>query len=181
MRALQEVNKQKKTSLSTPAPPRVQIRHDNYNINPQSKLRPRAGVRGLDVLQKMKILMAFTQIFLGAIWSYYASINTLVMRTRAMSDAMQMEADLQRWATSKVSESELLEIFPENYSLRFGGESKNRNFRMMIEEIAVSSAPPIWPGVASILIGLAGVSSSFLDRRNKNAEQDAPSSVGQRS
>ncbi len=90
-----------------------------------------------------------------------------------MSDAMQMEADLQRWATDKVSESELMDIFPENYSLRFGGESKNRNFRMMIEEIAVSSAPPVWPGVASILIGIAGASSSFRDKRNKTAEQAA--------
>ena len=93
------------------------------------------------------------------------------MRIRAMSDAMQMEADLQRWATGKVSESELIEIFPENYSLIFGGESKNRNFRRMIEEIAVSSAPPVWPGVASLLIGLAGAVSSIRDKRDKNAEQ----------
>ncbi len=121
----------------------------------------------------MKILMAITLILLGAIWSYYATINATMMQTRAMSDAMQMEADLQGWAANKVSESELLEIFPENYSLRFGGESKNRNFRMMIKEIAASSAPPVWPGVASILIGLAGASSSFRDNRNKNAEQAA--------
>jgi hypothetical protein len=70
-----------------------------------------------------------------------------------------------------VSESELIEIFPENYSLIFGGESKNRNFRRMIEEIAVSSAPPVWPGVASLLIGLAGAVSSIRDKRDKNAEQ----------
>jgi hypothetical protein len=121
----------------------------------------------------MKTTMAITLILLGAIWSYYATIHAKVMRTRAMSDAMQMESDLQGWATGKVSESELLEIFPENYSLRFGGESKNRNFRVMIEEIAVSSAPPVWPGVASILIGLAGASTLFRNKRNKNAEQAA--------
>ena len=115
----------------------------------------------------MKTLMAITLILLGTMWSYYGTFNAKMMRIRAMSDAMQMEADLQRWATSKVSESELLEIFPENYSLRFGGESKDRNFRMMIEEIAVSSAPPVWPGVVSILIGIAGASSSFRDKRNK--------------
>jgi hypothetical protein len=121
----------------------------------------------------MKTLMAITLILLGTMWSYYATFNATMMRARAMSDAMQMEADLQRWATDKVSESELMDIFPENYSLRFGGESKNRNFRMMIEEIAVSSAPPVWPGVASILIGIAGASSSFRDKRNKTAEQAA--------
>jgi hypothetical protein len=115
--------------------------------------------------------MQVTLILLGTIWSYYASMNPRMMRVRAMSDASQMEADLKGWAMDKVSKSELLEIFPENYSLRFGGESKDKNFRMMIEEIAVSSAPPVWPGVVSILIGLAGAFSPFLDKRNKNAEQ----------
>ena len=86
---------------------------------------------------------------------------------------MAMEADLQIWATGKVSESELIEIFPEDYSLIFGGESRNRNFRKMIEEIAVSSAPPVWPGVASLLIGLAGAVSSIRDRRDKTQNKPA--------
>ena len=36
-----------KASLSTPALLRVRIRHDHSTFNPQSKPRPRAGVRGL--------------------------------------------------------------------------------------------------------------------------------------
>ena len=115
--------------------------------------------------------MPTSLVLLGTIWLYYATINATMMRTRAMSDAMQMEADLKGWAMGKVSESELLDIFPENYSLRFGGEIKNRSFRMMIEEIAVSSAPPVWPGVASILIGLVGAFASLRDKRKKKAEQ----------
>jgi hypothetical protein len=115
----------------------------------------------------MKILMAIALILLGAAWSYYATFNAAMMRTRAMSDAMQLEADLQGWARDKVSGSELLEIFPENCSLRFGGESTSRNFRKMIEEIAVSSAPPLWPGVMSILIGFAGALSRFRGRQKK--------------
>jgi hypothetical protein len=118
----------------------------------------------------MKTLLTITLILVGTIWSYYATFNVMMMRTRAMSDAMQMEVDLQRWATGKVSDSELFEIFPENDSLVFGGESKNRNFRKMIEEIAISSAPPLWPGVASLLIGLAGAVSSIRDKRYKNPE-----------
>jgi hypothetical protein len=126
----------------------------------------------------MKILMAISLILLGTIWSYYATINATMMRTRAMSNAEQMEADLQRWAISKVSESELLEIFPENYSLRFGGESNNRNFREMIEAIAVSSAPPLWPGLVSILVGLVGALSGIRASPSKTAEQDGTSNGG---
>jgi hypothetical protein len=117
----------------------------------------------------MKILMQATLIFFGVIWSYYATLNPRTMQIRAMSDASQMEADLNRWATGKVSESDLLEIFPEKNSLRFGGENKHRNYRTMIQEVAVSSAPPIWPGITSMLMGLAGLLSSMIYRPNKNA------------
>jgi hypothetical protein len=85
-----------------------------------------------------------------------------MMKGRALSDAMQMEANLKAWATDKVSESELLEIFPENYSLRFGGERKDRNFRKMIEDISIAGAPPLWPGLMSILVGLAGIVSTIF-------------------
>jgi hypothetical protein len=122
----------------------------------------------------MKILMATTLVFFGALWSYYATLHATLMRSRALSDAMQMEASLKAWATNKVSESELLEIFPENYSLRFGGERKDRNFRKMIEDISIAGTPPLWPGLMLILVGLAGVVSAIRDKRNKSAEQARP-------
>ena len=121
----------------------------------------------------MKMLMAIALILVGVIWSYYATFNATMMRTLALSDAMQLEADLNRWASGKVSESDRLEIFPENYSLRFGGESKDKNFREMIAGIAVSSAPPVWPGVASIVIGLVGAMSLIRGSQLKSAEQAA--------
>ena len=118
--------------------------------------------------------MATTLVFFGALWSYYATLHATLMRSRALSDAMQMEASLKAWATNKVSESELLEIFPENYSLRFGGERKDRNFRKMIEDISIAGTPPLWPGLMSILVGLAGVVFAIRDKRNKSAEQARP-------
>src|SRR5690606_26043717 len=88
------------------------------------------------------------------------------MRTRAMSDAMQLEANLKAWATQKVSEGKLVEsdveeLFPEGYSLRFGGEHPTQNFREMIDHIAISSAPPVWPGCFMIAIGILGVVHSI--------------------
>jgi hypothetical protein len=115
--------------------------------------------------------MVIALILFGAIWCYYATFNATMMRTRAVSDAMQLEADLDRWVSGKVSESDRLQIFPQNYSLRFGGESKDKNFREMIEGVAVSSAPPVWPGVASILIGLVGAVSLIRGSQPKSAEQ----------
>ena len=93
------------------------------------------------------------------------------MRTRAISDGMQLELNLKNWMDEKVSEGRLQEsdvnqIFPENYSLRFGGENPSRNFRQMIAEISKSSAPPTWPGVASILIGCIGAKT----RGNKKTD-----------
>jgi hypothetical protein len=119
----------------------------------------------------MKALMAVVLILFGALWSYYATLNASMMQARAMSDARQMEADLKAWAMDKVSEPELLEIFPENYALRLGGERKDRNFRKMIEDISISSAPPLWPGLLSVLTGLIGLVSALRDNRNKRTEQ----------
>ncbi len=91
---------------------------------------------------------------------------------------MQLEANLKGWASGKVSEgklteSDVQEIFPENYSLRFGGENLNKNFREMVEHIAQSSAPPIWPGVAIVSVGvIAAFRLPSPQKRNKKAEQD---------
>lgn len=107
----------------------------------------------------MKALLATTLIFLGGIWLFYATVVPVVMSTRAMSHAMQLEANLKGWASDKVLEGKLTEgdvreIFPENYSLRFGGENPNRNFREMVEHISRSSAPPIWPGIFLVVLGI---------------------------
>lgn len=83
-----------------------------------------------------------------------------------MSDALQLEADLKRWLAEKVSEgkldeSDVQELFPQD-SLRFGGEHKNRNFLEMIDHIAQSSAPPVWPGEFMIGIGILGMAHSLF-------------------
>ena len=111
--------------------------------------------------------MAITLILLGTLWTYYATLNASMIQTRAMSDAMQMEADLKAWATGKVSESELLEIFPEGYALRFGGERKDRNFRKMIGDISTSGVPPLWPGLLSVFAGLLALVSVIRDKKIK--------------
>jgi hypothetical protein len=123
----------------------------------------------------MKALMSATLIILGTLWVFYASIIPSVMRTRAMSNAMQIEANLKRWTSEKVydgrlQEGDVREIFPEGYALRFGGENPNKNFREMISDIARSSAPPTWPGVLSVLIGGAGAVSCFRARKTKQAQ-----------
>lgn len=126
----------------------------------------------------MKTLMIITLIVLGMLWVFFASAFPMAMRVGATSDAMQLERDLNVWATEKVaegklSESDVEEIFTEGYSLILGGERKDRNFREMIGHIAVSSAPPAWPGLVMILIGLLGaIHSIYLAFKNKRpAEQ----------
>lgn len=119
--------------------------------------------------------MATTLILLGGIWLHYATINPSIMRTRAMGDAAQLEMNLQRWAAGnisegKLSENDVKEIFPDGYTLVFGGGNPNKDFREMIGDIAQSSAPPVWPGVVSIVLGFIGAVYSFRTSRNKQAE-----------
>lgn len=119
--------------------------------------------------------MAASLILLGASWVLYATIVPPMMRNRAMSHAMQLEANLHRWTREKVIDGKLLEsdvreVFAEGYALRFGGENPNKNFREMISLIALSSAPPLWPGVLAVLIGGAGALSCF---RTRNHQQGA--------
>jgi|GEM_PF-2299741 len=127
----------------------------------------------------MKILMAASLILLGAFWILYATITPEVMKTRAMSDAMQLEANLKAWMTGKIhegklQESDIGEIFPEDYSLRFGGENPGKSFRQMISDISQSGAPPAWPGLFSILIGGAGAISCLgFSKKNKGEQADA--------
>jgi hypothetical protein len=129
----------------------------------------------------MKTMMISALILLGAFWWIYASNIPIVMRARAMSDAMTLESNLKSWADTKVLEgkldqSDLQYLFPEGSSLRFGGEHPSKNFREMIDHIAVSSAPPVWPGWIMIAVGiLGGIHSIYYAQIKKSAEQAAPS------
>ena len=81
--------------------------------------------------------------------------------TRAFSNTMQLEADLKAWTSEKASEGKLdqndvHEIFSEEQVLRFGGGTSESNFHEMIEDIVYSSAPPVWPGVVALLVGILG-------------------------
>ena len=114
---------------------------------------------------EMKALIIATQILIGGIWLFYATIVPSAARTGAISEGMALENELAGWASRKVVEgkltsSDIQEIFSDDYALRLGGESPKKNFREMIVDIAGSSAPPIWPGIILIVIG--GVSSVLL-------------------
>ena len=117
----------------------------------------------------MKGMMATTLVILGALWLYHATFIPKIMQTRAMSDARQLEANLQVWAEQKVHEGKLREddvagIFNDRYGLRLGGEKPNRNFREMIDDISQSSAPPGWPGVVALVVGIGGLVSCIMGR-----------------
>ncbi|QQL44086.1 hypothetical protein [Sulfuriroseicoccus oceanibius] len=108
----------------------------------------------------MKALVVTTFILLGGVWIFYATIVPSVMRVRAMSDAMAFQAALHRWASEKVvdgrlNEDDVKQIFPESYSLGIGGENSDHDFLAMIEHIAESSAPPVWPGAIMCAVGIA--------------------------
>ncbi len=127
----------------------------------------------------MKKIIVTTLILLGGIWLFYATIVPSVMRNRALSDAMQLEANLKGWASGKVAEgklteSDVREIFPGSYSLRFGGENPSRNFREMVERNAQSSAPPIWPGV--VIVSVAVITAFRLPSPTQ-AKQEAKQNV----
>lgn len=120
--------------------------------------------------------MIATLILMGGIWLLCATAVPFAMRTRAMSDAFQLEADLKGWADGKVwegklKESDVQELFPQNYSLRFGGELPTRNFREMIDHIAQSSAPPEWPGLLMIGVGILGTIHSFHTSKSEKRQK----------
>ena len=131
----------------------------------------------------MKALTVSTLIIFGGVWLYYTMFLASVARTSAMSDAMQLEADLIRWADDKIAEGKLkerdaLEIFPKNNSLRFGGENPRRNFREMIEHTALISTPPLWPGVILVVVGVVGAFRlPSASQKKRKAEQNLPPNV----
>jgi hypothetical protein len=93
---------------------------------------------------------------------FYSVALPMASETAAVSDAMQLESDLKNWADSKVREGKLknkdvLEIFPENYSLKLGGENPNHNFREMVADIATRNPLPTWPGILLLGLGTWGL------------------------
>ena len=112
-------------------------------------------------------------ILLGLTWLFYAAADAITSETAAMSDAMQLESDLKKWAESKVREGKLknedvLEIFPEGYSLILGGEQSDRNFREMVADIATRNYLPVWPGLIALAFGTVGL---FTTPKNRKAHQ----------
>lgn len=93
---------------------------------------------------------------------FYAVALPIASETAAMSDAMQLESDLKKWADWKVREGKLkkedvLEIFPEGYSLSLGGENPNQNFREMVADIATRNPLPALPGILALGLGAWGL------------------------
>lgn len=122
----------------------------------------------------MKKLTVPTLILLGLYWVFFATIIPKVMGTRATSDAASFQASLHNWMLGKIeegnlNESDLKDLFPDGYSsLRVGGEKKNENHFQMIERISQSSAPPVWPGFISILVGLTAAFNLKTDPAKEN-------------
>lgn len=124
--------------------------------------------------------MATTLILLGAFWILYSIVMPMAARANAYSHAAAFMSDLHEWALEKVQEGKLKDddiddIFPRGDSIRFGGENPKKNFHEMISDISVSSAPPVYPGIVAVIIGLLGLVSSFTDKRKRIAEQAASS------
>ena len=122
--------------------------------------------------------MPITLVLSAIIWIVYVTVGLKVARMAAMSEAMQVEANLKSWASAKVSqgklnESDVREVFPENESLRFGGEQPGRSFRQMIDHIAQSGAPPLWPGVLMGAVGLVGILRCLFGSRVKSESESS--------
>jgi hypothetical protein len=124
----------------------------------------------------MKVLMPIILVLSASLWIVYATVGLKVARLRAMSDAMQVEASFKSWASVKISEGKLderdvQELFPEDDSLRFGGEDPGRSFREMIDHIAQLSAPPLWPGLLMGAVGLVGILRCLFGSRVKSESE----------
>ena len=112
-------------------------------------------------------------ILLGVIWMFYSVALPMASETAAVSDAMQLESDLKNWADWKVREGKLrkedvLEIYPEGYSLKLGGENPNHNFREMVADISTRNPLPIWPGLIALILGIMGL---ITTTRTSKADQ----------
>lgn len=122
----------------------------------------------------MSKLLSIWLIFMSLIWVWHALPRGNAAKTRGLSSAMELEADLHRWATENASEEAVSEIFDEGRRLLLGGEHPTWSFREMIEHIATDAVPPEWPGIAGLVIGVAGLVQAFTSTgklsQNKSCE-----------
>ncbi len=118
----------------------------------------------------MPKLPSITLILIGALWLFYAYPVRTANETAAVSDAMQLEADLKGWADNNATKEAVDEIFSDGYSLKLGGETKNRSFRQMIRDTVARSSVPAWPGVLAVVTGAVTLVVS-VSQQNRKTEQ----------
>jgi hypothetical protein len=85
---------------------------------------------------------------------------------------------LKEWLEEKVTnghlvDSDISEIYEDDGSLRLGVDTaySRMNFSQMMDDSARSSAPPLWPGVLTVLIGFGGIFSLRAGQETQEAEQ----------
>ena len=97
-------------------------------------------------------------------WVLHSSLEGTTAKARGLSNAMQLEADLHRWATDNASKEAVSEIFDEDRRLLLGGEHPTWSFREMIGNIATEAVPPSWPGHVGLVWGVIGLLSGRKPR-----------------
>jgi len=91
----------------------------------------------------MKKLPSIWLIIMSVIWTHQVSIEGMAAKTRGLSSAMQLEAELYLWADMNAPNEAVREIFSEDRQLLLGGEHPTWTFREMIEHIATDSVLPL--------------------------------------
>ena len=115
----------------------------------------------------MKLIPPVTLILIGAFWLFHSLFLQMATTTSSASDAMQLELNLKNWMEEKRREGKLtnediIEVFPEGYLLALGGENPDQNFRELIEDISKRNPLPHWPGFIAICIGAFGLFTTNL-------------------
>lgn len=105
----------------------------------------------------MKSLPSVWLIFMSIVWMFHSSLEGTAAKTRGLSSATQLEADLHRWATQHASNEAVSQIFDEGRQLLLGGEHPTWTFREWIEHIATDAVPPSWPGLVGLMLGVLGI------------------------
>jgi hypothetical protein len=105
----------------------------------------------------MNKLPSIWLIFMSLSWLHQSILEGTAAKTRGLSSATQLEADLHHWATGNASKEAVSEIFDGDRRLLLGGEHPTWTFREMIENIATGSAPPRWPGLVGLFLGVVGL------------------------
>jgi hypothetical protein len=111
---------------------------------------------------------------LSMLWLFYAIPVKHAAMTSSVSHAMSLESDLKDWADQHANSEAVGEIFDHTYTLKLGGESKQKNFREMIRDISQKSAVPIWPGLVGLIVGIWGAISSNQEPKSTKDRHDSP-------